>query len=296
MRNPFRSILFVFATVSCIAMAFLVRATESKVEDQNAELRKIRESMLPVRASYRIADYCVLVLTNYSTNSLSLTVTAIKEEFPRTNSIHVDLDASAAKELDFLEDWILTPEDRIRVEISDASNKYSRIWIVDCRTPSRKIAERQEAIFATFNQSKDQAENDSNGQTLSFLWRAGLLNDEIKEQLMQKHYRIVLQQISSRDGVPSWVVHSSLTFPFPNVYTAFTPTLYLNDQVKWSPGEPQTLCAMNATNNPITSMTGGVFKNGDALQCKIDLSQTVNGKVWSNSLWSNKIVLQGLSH
>jgi hypothetical protein len=119
------------------------------------------------------------------------------------------------------------------------------------------------------------------------------LKDEIKEQLTQEYYQLVLRQIPT-GGYPSWDVRCNQTFPFPDVYTDFTPTLYLNDQVKWSPGHSQKACAMTATNDPITSMSGGEFKNGDVLQCKIVLSQTANGRSWQMSLQSNKIVLQGL--
>jgi hypothetical protein len=38
-------------------------------------------------------------------------------------------------------------------------------------------------------------------------------------------------------------------------------------------------------------MSGGVFRNGDVLQCKIHLRQ---GKQWQTLLWTNKIVLENL--
>ncbi|MDQ6630740.1 MAG: hypothetical protein M3Y82_03160, partial [Verrucomicrobiota bacterium] len=144
--------------------------------------------------------------------------------------------------------------------------------------------------------TKDAVEKEHDAQTLSDLWRADLLKGEIKGQLIEKYYHLVLRQIPTKDGYPSWDVRSSQTFPFPDVYTDFTPTLYLNNQVKWSPGESQTACAMTATNNPITSMSGGEFKNGDVLQCKIDLRQKVGGQSWQKSLWTEKITLQGLKN
>ena len=264
--------------------------------------KKDRERELPVWTSFRVGDDCIPVLHNYATKSLSLTVTAIKEAsqwatkvtFQRTNSCQVDLAAGESKDLDLLQGWILTPDDRVRIEIVNPKYDIGRSWIMGCRTPSHKIAERQEAISKEFNQTTTQAAKDNDAQILSDLWRAGLLKDEIKEQLVQEHYQFVLQQIPSKDGIPSWIVKCHQTFPFPNVYTAFTPTLFANNQVNWSPGESQTSCDMSATNVVIASMTGGDFKNEDVLQCKVDLSQTGNGQSWQKSLWSNKIVLQGL--
>jgi len=275
---------------------------ESQLKKEDADWRKHREHELPVWTSYRMSDDCILVLHSYATNSLSLTVTAIKEAsqwetkviFPRTNSCQVNLAAGEAKDLDLLQGWILTPDDRVRIEIVNPKYDIGRSWISSCRTPSHKIAEQQEAIFKEFNQTNAQATKDNDAQILSDLWRAGLLKDEIKEQLVQEHYQLVLRQLPAGNGVPGWDVRTSQTFPFPNVYTAFTPTLFSNNQVKWSPGESQTSFAMSITNAVITSMTGGVFKNGDVLQCKIDLSQTVNGRSWQTSLKSNKITLQGL--
>ena len=260
----------------------------------NGSQREAPARMLRVRTNYRIADDCILVLHSYATNTLSLTVTAIKETSKRTNTCRVDLDPGVTKELDLLQGWILVPDDRARVEIVSSNYDISRIWVNGCRTPSRKVVEQQEEIFKGFRQTKDPVEKDRNAQTLSDIWGAGLLSDEIRDQLVQDYFQLVLRQISPSYGVPSWIVHSSQNFPFPDIYTAFTPILYSNDQVKWSPGDPQSSCAMTATNNPIASMSGGVFKNGDILQCRVELRQTVNGRAWRKTLWSNKIVLQGL--
>jgi len=51
-----------------------------------------------------------------------------------------------------------------------------------------------------------------------------------------------------------------------------------------------------ATSDPITSMSGDEFKNGDVLQCKIELAQKVEGRLWQTTLWTDKITLQGLIH
>ena len=50
---------------------------------------------------------------------------------------------------------------------------------------------------------------------------------------------------------------------------------------------------MNTSGDPVTSMSGGEFRNGDVLQCRIDLTQKVDGRTWQLSLWTGR-VLQGL--
>jgi hypothetical protein len=160
-----------------------------------------------------------------------------------------------------------------------------------------KSAELQTKVLRRFDLLKNSPEKNIAAQILSDLWFADFLGDQIKGQLAEEHYHLVLRQLPY-DGYPSWDVRSVLTFPFPEVWTDFTPTLYVNNQVKWSPGQPQSSCAMNSTSNsfgnPITSMSGGGFRNGDVLQCKIDLRQMVNRRPWQMSLWTDKIELQGL--
>jgi tetratricopeptide (TPR) repeat protein len=152
------------------------------------------------------------------------------------------------------------------------------------------LPEQQEIICRDFCASKNQ----DKAQTLADLWREGFLKNEFKERLVQEHYQLVLRQISTSGGSSSWDVRCEQTFPFPDVWTEFTPTLYVNDEVKWAPGRSQTSRSMSVTGgNPITSMSGGKFKNGDVLQYKIDLRQKPK---WQISLWTNKITLEGLQH
>jgi hypothetical protein len=166
-------------------------------------------------------------------------------------------------------------------------------------TPSRyvaKDAEAQRNIYNQFCQTQDPVVKDQDARRLSNLWHDGLLDDSIKDQLTQEHYHLELRQIFSSDGIPDFGVQCSQTFPFPDVYTDFTPTQFVNDQIKWAPSESQRSCSMTVSNDPITSQTGGVLKSGDVLQYKIDLTQTdrESGRQWQISLWSNKLVLQKL--
>ncbi len=282
---------------------------ESQIKARDAEWREYKARMarmVPVRISYRIADDCVIALQSNATNTLSLTVTAIedasewetKATVPRTNTCQVDLKAGETKEIDLLRGWILIPDDRVRVEVADPRYVVLRIWIGGCRTPSQKIAEQQDTTFKTFSLTKDQSGKDRNAQILSKLWRAGLLKDEIKDQLVEEHYQLVLRQILERDGRPSWDIQCHQTFPFPDVYTKFIKTRFLNGQIKYFASEPHKsdgAWAMSATSSA-WSESGGEYKNGDVVQFKIELNQTINGRSWKKSLWTNKIELQGLKN
>ena len=148
----------------------------------------------------------------------------------------------------------------------------------------------QELLYENFSQATAPAEKDRLARKLADLWRVSLLMAEVKEKLAQEHFHIVLRQLGHT--YPSWEVKAEMTFPFPDIWTEFTPTLYVNGEVKWAPSSPQMSRSLSVSgSDPITSMSGGVFRNGDVLQCKIHLRQ---GKQWQTLLWTNKIVLENL--
>ena len=302
-----------------------------------------KSSELPVAASIRTGNDCVLVLASNAKEKLSLTVTAINWTSNRTNACQVDLDGGGTKEVDLLAGWIFTPNDRVQFKIENPKYNPWHLWISYDHTPIRKIAQQpQETIFQSYGQTKNELEKGRDAQVLSDFWRDGRLKDEIKEPLVQEHYEFVLQQRNmSGTGISALEMRSNHTFPFPNVQTSFTPLLFVNDKAK-SPDEaatsvtnrttlyvngkvasPEQQAAWEARNGPVTQIThqnkpplfkprtwamnetvpivamcggniGGNFSNGDVLQCKMNLEQTVNGHYWKTSLWSNKIVLQGL--
>ena len=64
--------------------------------------------------------------------------------------------------------------------------------------------------------AKAQSVWDRNAYVLSELWMAGLLKDQIKEQLVSEHYRVVLIQIYGNYNAPNFVVRCYQTFPFPD--------------------------------------------------------------------------------
>jgi hypothetical protein len=143
--------------------------------------------------------------------------------------------------------------------------------------PIEDYTAEQEGVFEEFNRTEVPAYRNRDAYMLSELWQRGLLKDEIKERLVREHYQVVLVQIPSPLGVPNMEVRGRQTFTFPNIWTEFTPTLYVNDKVKWAPGKPQKAQAMSANNSTLTSWTGGEFKNGDVLRYKIELHQKVRG-------------------
>ena len=168
-------------------------------------------------------------------------------------------------------------------------------------------AAEQDGLLDEFQRTSVQAFKDRSAYLLSELWNAGLLRDEIKEQLVKEHYRVVLLQIYGNYGAPNFVVKGYQTFPFPEIWTEFTPTLYRNHRVEWSSDKPTTEHAMSANNCVITSRIGGVLNNGDILQYRIVMRQADRSpressgnmsadqvRPWEVSLWSNKLVVQGL--
>jgi hypothetical protein len=163
---------------------------------------------------------------------------------------------------------------------------------------------RQAKVLEGFDEGTDPMEKHKAAQLLSTLWNMDLLKDPIKRQLMKEHYHLVLRQIRYED-TSGWYVQSEETFPFPDAETWFTPTLYVNNQVSWSPGTPQSIAVMSAhatgTSSYITVISGGWHAlaagygatNGAVLRCKIDLEQKVKGGAWQISLWSNELTFRG---
>ena len=148
---------------------------------------------------------------------------------------------------------------------------------------AKYLPEQQEILYRKFTETK----NADAAQALAAVWREGFLKAEVRDQLVQEHYHLVLRQKPAT--YPIWEVRISQTFPFPDIYTEYQPTLYVNDGLKQSLGNSSH--AMSASNNPVASMAGGEFKNGDVLQCKVEVRQK---RQWQTTLWTNKITLEGL--
>ncbi len=149
----------------------------------------------------------------------------------------------------------------------------------------------QDALYGCSSQTGTQSEKDHLTQKLADLWRDGTLTDRLKEKITQEHFHVVLGQ--PKPDVPICHVRAECTFPFPDVWADFASTLYVNGEMKWAPNIPPPTRSMSASGDVIWSMAAGSsdFHNGDLLQYRLDLKQK---QQWQVSLWSNKLVLQGV--
>ena len=167
--------------------------------------------------------------------------------------------------------------------------------------PIESYAAIQESIFEEFLSAAASPERERNAYILSDLWRAGLLKDSIMNALVNEHYRVTVMQLNAE--TPTLMVRAYGTFPFPTTWASFIPTLYRNDEIIWEPKLPQTSHALSLNNAILTSRTGGTLRNGDVIQYRIDVEQTLpntepegggENRRWRATLWTNKIVLAGL--
>ena len=130
---------------------------------------------------------------------------------------------------------------------------------------------------------------------LSELWRDGVLNDSIKDTLVDHYYKVTLLQVYGNYQAPNFVVQCQQSFPFPDTWTEFTPILYKNGEVEWAPPTPQRAHAMSQNSSVITSRIGGLVNNGDVLYYMIKIRQnTPQGKNWEKMVKTNEIVAHGL--
>ena len=172
---------------------------------------------------------------------------------------------------------------------TDVKNRF----YVELRNES--YSGKQEQLYREFKKTRDSGVRERNAYILSELWKASLLSNNIKDRLVDSHYRLLLLQVYGDRQLPNFVVRCYQTFPFPSVWTRFTSTLYINGEVARAPKGPQTGHAMSVNNSTITSRIGGVVKNGDILQYQIRMHQEIDKEVvWERTICSNRVVAQGL--
>lgn len=151
-------------------------------------------------------------------------------------------------------------------------------------------------IYSEYQRTNDSAVKERNQYILSELWKENLLDNQIKSEITNNKYKLVLLQVYGNYRVPNFVVRCTQEFPFPSVWTKFTPTLLINDEVVWAPDKPQKEHSMVINNSTITSRTGGVVKNGDVVQYKVLLQQFQGEELlWQTNLYTNKVVAQGIN-
>src|SRR5579863_2616551 len=87
---------------------------------------------------------------------------------------------------------------------------------------------RQEAAVKDFDTETNAQKKQETAGILSNLWQAGFLEDATKKKLLEEHYRLVLDEIQLGPEVSEIRVQCDPTFPFPEVFADYTPTLYVN--------------------------------------------------------------------
>jgi len=153
----------------------------------------------------------------------------------------------------------------------------------------------QQQILYEYETSKNESVKARNAYILSELWKKGLLQNKIKDFLVDKYYKLVLLQSYGNYQAPNWIVQCQQNFPFPSNWVRFTPTLYKNGLVKWAPDKPQKEHAMSQNSSIITSWTGGEFANGDVICYAIKIDERKNKEIlWEKIIVTNRVVLQGL--
>ena len=176
---------------------------------------------------------------------------------------------------------------------SYAQNSWdSNVFLTE---PIENCADNQMQILTEYEESKDENVKARNAFILSRLWAENLLDNKIKDFLVDKYYKLVLLQSHGNYQAPNWQVQSQQNFPFPNNWIAFTPTLYKNGEVSWAPSEPQTEHAMSQNSSIVTSQTGGSFNNGDEIYYSIKIAEKKKEEIiWEKVIETNHVVLQGL--
>ncbi len=158
-------------------------------------------------------------------------------------------------------------------------------------------SESQQELFETLLSSNSNSSVERNKYILSELWKFGELENELKSKITRHFFNLVLLQIYGNYQAPNFVVRSHHEFPFPSVFTRFTPELIINDKVVWSPGKPQTSHSMSSNNSTITSRIGGVVKNGDVIQYKIIIQEFRRKELkWQYEMFTNKVIAKGLKN
>ncbi len=182
------------------------------------------------------------------------------------------------------------------VSVREAHRDRRASFFIERRIES--FAREQDRICEELEATEDPATKARNAHILAELWQRGLLENEIKDRLVDNYYRAVLFQFCAYPGFHS-VVRSHQTFPFPSVWMKFTPTLRANGRIIWSPAtEARREHALSLNNSMITSLSGcnlrrGKIKKGDMLQYTIKMQQEVEKEiVWEKTILTNQIVVQ----
>ena len=163
------------------------------------------------------------------------------------------------------------------------------------------FATRQQSILRECERGQTPTEMARSAYILRALWGENLLTKETKDALVDRYYKLVLSQPPA--AYPAFEVKPRLSFPFPDTFTDFSCTLYVNNEVV-GPSDLRTSHAMSVQGDDqdLTSSSGGTMRNGDIVYYVIKLEQRIENPetrqwdrvVWAKTLRTNEIVVQGL--
>jgi len=176
--------------------------------------------------------------------------------------------------------------------LASAQDRSEQFFI---ERPIKSFVKEQDRLVEEFEEARDEVVKARNAQILAELWQRGLLNNKIKDHLVSKYYRALLFQFKGRYPAYHFVVRVHHDFPFPGVWTKYTPTLRANGKAIWAPDSPQTQRSLAVNNSLLTSFSGARDEIGEGvvLQYSIKMQQEVDKEiVWEKTILTNKLVVQ----
>jgi hypothetical protein len=164
--------------------------------------------------------------------------------------------------------------------------------------PIELFADRQEAIYKEFEETQYPEVKDRNEHILAELWKERLLNNDIKDRLVDKHYRLVLVQFVGSYPAYHFIVRCRQTFPFPSVEIQFWQMISVNGKVALASDGPRVVTAMSNNYMNVASLSGGRIgrhniEPGDVMQYTIRLQEEWDKEIiWQKSIPTNRIVVR----
>lgn len=153
----------------------------------------------------------------------------------------------------------------------------------------------QNQIYSEYKETNDVIIKQRNQYIISELWKENKLINKIKTEITKNKYKLILLQVYGDYQAPNFVVRCNQEFPFPSIWTKYTSTLIINDNVIRAPEKPQKEHSMVLNNSTIISRIGGIVNNGDVVQYKILIQQFQDKQLlWQTVLFTNKVIAQGL--
>ena len=163
--------------------------------------------------------------------------------------------------------------------------------------PIASFAGEQEAIYREFEETQFPEVKDRNAHILAELWKERLLSNDIKDRLVDKHYRLVLIQFVGHYPAYHFVVRCHQTFPFPAVWMKFWRVISVNGKVALAFDRPGVTTSMSNNHMNVASLSGGDIGShriepGDVVQYTIRLQEERDKVVvWQKTIPTNKTVV-----